>query len=90
MTTFKFAVSKLKRASKEWMTDEDYPALHMLEALAESLDENLAPSMINAYGVAYRAFIARKPVAPQEEDELAKALREATEDSRPPKAGSDA
>lgn len=80
MTTFKFAVNKLKRAAKDWMTDEDYPAMHALEAMAEALDKNLSPSILSAYLVAYRAFLQRKPQNAAEEDELERELRLAQEE----------
>lgn len=71
MATFKYAVAKFKKSAKSWLTDEDYPAVVALEAMAEQLDIKLTPALANSFGVAYRALIARAPHAPSEDgDEL--------------------
>lgn len=80
MTTFKFAVNKFKKSAKSWMTDEDAPAMTSLEAMAKALDEHMTPALLNSYGVAYRALLARRPNGEDEEDELEMALREADEE----------
>ena len=84
VATFKYAVSKFKKSASEWLTDEDYPALQALEAMAEALDAKLSPSILSAYGVAYRALLARRPTGETVRDELEEALAEA---ERPSKAG---
>lgn len=68
MATFKYSVNKFKRGAKGWLTDEDAPALTSLENLAKQLDAGpLQASMVSAFGVAYRALLARKPEEASEE-----------------------
>ena len=85
MIKFTTAVIRFKRSASDWLTDDDLPALVALEAIARQLDEQMTPQLLAQYGLTYRALLTRKPKAAAEEDELEKALREASE--RPTGAG---
>jgi hypothetical protein len=68
--TFTEAVDKFVDASDSWLTDEDAPAVATLQASAEALDKELTSALLAAYGVAYRALLARKPTASATVDPL--------------------
>jgi hypothetical protein len=62
-------------AASPWLTDEDAPALMTLEAIAAELDGgNHQAAMFAQWGLAYRALVARKPVADTEPDEFERLL----------------
>jgi hypothetical protein len=77
---FTTAVRRFKKSAKEWLTDDDYPAVVALEAMAQQLDTHMTPALLSQYGLTYRNLLSRKPVDTAAEDELEKALREAEED----------
>ncbi|MBX3309703.1 MAG: hypothetical protein KF739_04620 [Cryobacterium sp.] len=75
MATFIYSVRKLKKAAKPWLTDEDYPAVVALEAMARELDAGpVQAAMLNAFGQAYRALLKRKPGEAPAKDALEEAL----------------
>ncbi len=75
------AFRRFKKDAESWLTPEDTPSVVLLESLAEELDKEMKPGLVNAYAVGLRALMARKPVGSNDEDELTKALREAGEES---------
>lgn len=68
--TFTESVEKFVKAANSWLTDEDAPAVATLEAAAEALDAELTSALTAAFGVAYRALLARKPASSAEVDPL--------------------
>lgn len=63
MATYRTAVRRFKRSAKDWLTDEDSPAVTALENIADELDGgNVSPALISQYGLAYRSLLKRKPV----------------------------
>lgn len=83
MAKFRYAVRKLKKATEGWRTEEDYPAIQALEAMAEELDRQLTSQILSQYGLTYRNLLSRKPQGTPELDPLEAALREAEEDRLP-------
>lgn len=68
MSTFTQSVKTFKKAAADWLTPEDDPALVTLEKAAAELDKGpVQASLINAFGVTYRALLARKPAESSEE-----------------------
>ena len=61
MTSFKKAVETFKKSAKEWLTDEDSPALVVLEQTAEQLDVKITPALVAQFGLTYRNLLKRKP-----------------------------
>lgn len=61
MTTFVKAVATFKKSAKDWLTDEDSPAVAALEAAAVQLDKEMSPALLSAYGLTYRNLLKRKP-----------------------------
>lgn len=74
MTSFVESTGKFLAAAS-WLTEDDEPAVVMLQALAAELDANLNPPLVAQYGLAYRNLLKRKPGESEEVDELAKLLR---------------
>lgn len=62
MTTFVNAVKTFKKSAKEWLTDEDSPAVAALEAAAVQLDKEMSPALLGQYGLTYRNLLKRKPL----------------------------
>lgn len=77
MLKFTTAVARFKKSAKDWLTDDDLPALTALEHMAKELDKEVTPQMLGPFGIAYRNLLSRKPPKASEDDELEKALREA-------------
>ncbi|MBM7462922.1 hypothetical protein [Microbacterium dextranolyticum] len=65
------------RGGKAWLSPADAPALAMLRSLAALIDAEPTAALHNAYGVAYRALIARAPQAAPSKSPLGAALEEA-------------
>lgn len=64
--------------SSPWLSDEDLPAVVMLESLAEQLDESgPVPAMAAQFGLTYRQLLKKAPKGPGEKSALASALEEA-------------
>lgn len=64
------AVERFKKASP-WLSDEDAPALVILESLAEQLDSgDTKPATVSQFGLAYRALLKRAPSSDADGDEL--------------------
>lgn len=61
MTSFVNAVKTFKKSAKDWLTDEDSPAVAALEAAAVQLDKEMSPALLSAYGLTYRNLLKRKP-----------------------------
>lgn len=80
MSSFTKAVETFKKSAKEWLTDEDAPALVALEASAKALDVEVTAALLNAYGTTYRSLLKKKPAQTEEADELSKLLSEAEDD----------
>lgn len=80
MATFRYAVRRFKKSASSWLTDEDYPAVTALEAMAVELDKHVTSALANSFGQAYRALLARKPSGPPAVDPLTAALEEAEGD----------
>jgi hypothetical protein len=71
VATFKYAVRKFKKSAEDWLSDEDFPAVQALEAMAKELDVKMTPALLSQYGLAYRSLMKKKPGTGAEDgDEL--------------------
>lgn len=61
MSTFTKAVETFKEAAKEWLSEEDSPALVSLEKAAAALDKEITPALLSSFNLTYRALLKRKP-----------------------------
>lgn len=61
--------------ASEWLTDEDLPAIVMLEKIAQAVDESgPVPALLSQYGLTHRSLLKRAPSSDVEVDPLAAAL----------------
>lgn len=78
--TFVERVDKFVAASKSWLSDVDDLAIGILYALAEELDGKITGALMAQFGMTYRDLVKRAPGRnPDDEDPVAKAIREAAE-----------
>lgn len=61
MTSFKKAVETFKKSAADWLSDEDLPAVVVLEQTAEQLDTKITPALVAQFGLTYRNLLKRKP-----------------------------
>lgn len=59
--TYVAAVNKFVKSAREWLTEEDEPAVTGLIMLARQLDEEFLAATYAQYGLTYRSLLKRKP-----------------------------
>lgn len=75
-TTFAAATRQFL-ADADWLDASHAPAVISLRQLAAALDRELTAPLVAQYNLAYRNLSKQRPIDPDGDDPLEKALREA-------------